>query len=159
MRCRLLASLLVAFASTACASSPPEHEVPASSATHEATSEPTAEPTATASAQGAGPIAAPHVEMTVRDDPAAQAVFEKENAKLMACYEAELRRDPAITIQWIGTFATEPSGAVSEVDLVGVHEQLAECITGVIKETKHDARAGQKTFIVTMWTGDNKPTL
>jgi hypothetical protein len=155
MQRRLLVSLLVAFASTACASSPPEHEMPASAAKQE----PTSETTPAASAQGAGPVAAPHVEVTVSDDPAAQAVFEKENAKLMACYEAELRRDPSITIQWIGTFATEPSGAVSNVDLLGVHEQLVECITGVIRGTQHGAPAAKKTFIVTMWTGDDKPTL
>ncbi len=150
---RVLVLLLVAFASVACASSPPEHGVPASSATQSATSE----TTATVSAQHAGPAA--HVEVIVRDDPATQAVIEKENAKLMTCYEAELRRDPAITIQWIGTFATEPSGAVSNVDLVGVYEDLAECVSGVIKGTQHGAVAATKTFIVTMWTGDDKPTL
>jgi len=151
-------SILVAIgASTSCASSSPEPEVPAASATQQpATSE--AKPTA--SVQAAAPNALPHVEVTITDDPAAEAVFKNEEAKLMACYQAELREDPTITIQWIGTFATGPSGIVSKVDLVGVHEKLAECISGVVKGTKHAGKGAlTRTFIVTMWTGDNKPKL
>ena len=158
MQRRSVVSILVAIgALTSCASSSPEHEVPAASATQQPAA---AEAKPDASGQAAGPNALPQVEVTITDDAAAEAVFKNEAAKLMACYQVELREIPTITIQWIGTFTTGPSGIVSKVDLVGVHEKLAECISAVVKGTKHAGKGAlTRTFIVTMWTGDNKPKL
>ena len=84
MQRRSLVSILVASTSlSACASSSPEHQVPAASATQQPA---TSEATPAAPVEAAGPDASPHVKVTSTDDPAAAAVIKKEEAKLMACY-------------------------------------------------------------------------